>query len=812
MLSIQTLGKAAPSKVSYYTELASTSYYTEAQEPQGRFYGDLAAKLKLSRKLVSHDVLSALSRGYSPKGKALIKNAGDEHRMGFDLTFSAPKSVSVCFGLASEPLREKITQAHNIAVKRALDYIESNLIQTRHGFEDNGQRHLTQTQNALFALFEHGSSRSNDPALHTHSILLNFTQLPDDTYRCLELPELFRHKKVIGALYRCELAHQLKQLGFAIEKDESFFKLPNVPVKLVEAFSKRANQISDLLAHGGFSNASAKLKQKAALFTRTKKQTISREILYQQWRSEAYSELGQEWIPEDYLTNDKSSERLDVSDFIDELTDKNAIFQEKDVLEALLIKYQHMGRGAEAAFRVFEQMVKSERYLKKINHPTEGICFTTQRQYLLEKHFYEDATSYSNEPFKSRSDAKESSPVTIDKLNDEQRQAYHYLTDESSSLKLLNGAPGTGKSFLLKAVSEHYKNKAIIGCSLAASAANELEKSSGIKSQTIDSLLIELDSERRFLKPHSVIVVDEAGMVGIKKLKRLLSYAQETQSKLIMVGDYNQLSPIECGFAFKNLLKKVSSASLTNIQRQRSQRDIENIKRIEHGKAQEVLQDLSERGLFRFDSDQTRCKFQLIEDWYAGSNQQYSSTLILASTRNDVDDLNLIARAKLREANELSDIEASFSNHTGKVLTIAEGERVMFRANKRELNVQNGTTGTVRFVMKRRHSKHRQIEVQLDSGETVQFSTSDYNALEYAYAMSIHKSQGKTVDKSYVWLNERFLNKELNYVQMSRARITTQTYGASVLLDESEFQISLANRANKSNNKPDLMKTILPEP
>lgn len=808
MLSIQTLGKATESKVNYYTELASSSYYTEAQEPEGCFYGKLARELKLANKTISNDILSALSRGYSPKGKALVKNAGDEHRMGFDLTFSAPKSVSVCFGLADEILRAQIQEAHDKAVKRALNYIECQLIQTRHGFEDDGRRHFTKTENALFALFEHGSSRSNDPALHTHAILLNFTQLADNSFRCLEVPELFRHKKVLGALYRCELAQQMAQLGLAVEKDESFFKVSKVPNKLVQIFSKRSNQISELLEKSGFSKASAKLKQTAALFTRSKKQTISREQLYQNWREEAQSELGKSWTPESTLRKESVSERLDVKEFLDELTEKNAIFQEEDVLESLLIKYQHMGRGVDAAFHMFNQLLKSKSYIKQINHPTEGICYTTQRQYLLEKRFYENALSYSDVSFVSNEE-RDTQTKTFKKLNEEQRQAYSYLTNDESSLKLLNGAPGTGKSFLLRAVKEHYRNMPVLGCALAASAANELEKSSGIKSQTLDSLLIELDTGKRELKKHSVIVVDEAGMVGIRKLNRLLDYARETQSKLIMVGDYNQLSPIECGFAFKNLLSTVKSASLKHIQRQRAQQDINNIKLIEHGESQKVLKNLSERGLFTFDTDQTHCKFQLVEHWYSETNRSYKDSLILASTRHDVDELNLIARAKLHEESELGDIETSLSNHDGKTLTIAEGERVMFRANSRKLNVQNGTTGTVITITQRRHSKHRHFEVLLDSGKKLTFSTSDYNALEYAYAMSIHKSQGKTVDKAYVWLNGSFLNRELNYVQMSRARISTHAYGASALMEESDFQSTIAIRGNEVNAMPDLGNSVL---
>lgn len=807
MLSIQTLGTMTKEKVAYYTELAATGYYTEAEEPAGQYFGKLASVLNLDKKTVTQDDLQELAKGFDTKGKALIANAGEEHRMGMDLTFSAPKSVSVCFGLAGADLRVAIQAAHENAVKTALAYAEQHFIQVRQGFEDNKQRRIVTTGNALFALFEHGSSRSNDPLLHTHALLLNFSQVANGEYRCLESPELFNHKKALGALYRCELAHQLEKLGFETEPDDEFFRLTATPDELCKLFSKRSNEIKELLDESGFGQANAKLKQNAALFTRQKKSHISRDTLYQNWSVEA--EQVNQWKPEQSVKAHIEPRQIDKTAFLESLTEKQSLFTYPDLLENVFIHFQHSGLPSCEAEAFAKSILESDE-IRQIHHPQAGLCYTTEHQYQLEMNFYKNITAYATQSGFAPKIVDTDNALATHSLNEEQQVAFNQICRSYSNVALLNGAPGTGKSYLLKAVKAAYQASKynVIGCALAASAAEELEKSSGINAQTIDSLLIELETGRKLLNRNSVIIIDEAGMCGVKKLSKLYQFAQQSNSKLILVGDHNQLSPIESGLAFSNLINTLPVSFLNDIQRQKAKRDRDNVRLIEQGKSAKVLMDLKSRGLLTFDTDKIRCKFKLVDDWFKVSNGNFQNSLILASTKYDVADLNLIARAKLLDAGLLSVVSVKMTNHENEELTIAEGERIMFRSNSRKLDVKNGSTGIVTAVSQHRRTRHLALTVLLDNGKQVDVNTADYNAIEYGYAMSIHKSQGKTVDNSFVWLNERFLNKELNYVQMSRARFDTRVYGGSVLEQELDYWNIIADKGRDNRKKADLVPVI----
>ncbi len=807
MLSIQTLGTMTKDKVAYYTELAATGYYTEAEEPAGQYFGKLASVLNLDEKAVTQEDLAELAKGFDPKGKALVGNAGADHRMGIDLTFSAPKSVSVCFGLAGAELRTSIQKAHLSAVKAALTFAEKHFIQVRHGFDDNHKRQMVNTSNALFALFEHGSSRSNDPLLHTHAVLLNFSQLKNGEFRCLEAPDLFNFKKALGALYRCELANELEKLCLETEADEEFFKVKKVPDELCQLFSKRSNEIHDLLKEGGFNIANSKLKQNAALFTRQAKTHQSRSLLYKNWSFEA--EQLTDWKPEQAVELNRKTKTVDTEQLLESLTEKKSLFTYPDFLEQVFIHFQHAGLSSCEA-EVFAKATLETKAIRRIQHPNAGVCYTTEKQYQLEMSFYKEMTEYAKHAAVVASldgTAKASASHT---LNTEQLNAFRFICRGSGNLAIVNGGPGTGKSHLLKGVREAYQlsGYSVLGCALAASAAEELQKSSGVNAQTIDSLLIEIDTGRKLLKKNSVIIVDEAGMVGVKKLKKLLDHATRTQSKLVLVGDHNQLSPIESGLAFSNLIKNQPVAFLQDIQRQKAKRDRENIRLIEQGRSAEVLIDLKSRCLLHFDTDKIRCKFKLVDDWYKAANSNFRETLILASTRYDVADLNLIARARLAEAGRLSPVSVQIVNHEESTLDLAEGERVMFRSNNRKLGVKNGSTGTITAIKQDRRSRKITLSVSLDSGEQIQFNTSDYNSMEYGYAVSIHKSQGKTVDRSFVWLNESFLNKELNYVQMSRSRYETQVYAGSSVEQELDYWETINQKSCVNSLKPDLYDLI----
>ena len=264
----------------YYLGLAREDYYQDRAEPPGQWFGTGAALLNLPG-IVQRTQLHSLLEGFTPDGKrALVQNAGRPNRQsGWDLTFSAPKSVSVLWALSPENIRKEIELAHQDAVVAALSHIEKTA-----GITRRGQGGATKEPAALmFATFQHSTSRDQDPQLHTHAILINLGLRQDGTTGSLQSLNVFREKMAAGAVYQSEFASALEQrLHLSIEPETVGFHIRGVPKELCREFSKRRQTIERVLKERGNDNAVA--AKVAALDTRKTKKQVSRDELISRWR------------------------------------------------------------------------------------------------------------------------------------------------------------------------------------------------------------------------------------------------------------------------------------------------------------------------------------------------------------------------------------------------------------------------------------------------------------------------------------------------------------------------------------------------
>lgn len=266
----------------YYLSLASEDYFFEGGEPRGLWRGEGAPAFGL-KGMVEKEALRSLFSGKSPDGRhELVQNAGSGSRQsGWDLTFSAPKSVSVFWSQAPPDIRRLVQKSQQAAVDAALNYLESSAAFTRRG---KGGRQI-ESAKVVFATFEHGTSRAQDPQLHTHALLLNLTVRADGTTGSIVSKEFFRQKMVAGALYRTELAYQLRQkIGLRVKSTDHGFEIIGVPQKLCGHFSKRRKEVEVELARRNLKSAvAAKI---AAVETRQAKENIPREKLFEVWQNE----------------------------------------------------------------------------------------------------------------------------------------------------------------------------------------------------------------------------------------------------------------------------------------------------------------------------------------------------------------------------------------------------------------------------------------------------------------------------------------------------------------------------------------------
>jgi conjugative relaxase-like TrwC/TraI family protein len=279
MLTISNPIKGAE-QINYYLNLASEDYYTKGFEPPGLWFGRGAELLSLSGTL-QEEMFRHVLAGMSPDGKRpLVQNANHEDRQcGIDCTFSAPKSVSVLWGLASPSTRRIIEQAHYEAIAETLAEAEKLCGMTR-----RGKQGLREEPTALlFALFQHGSSRAMDPLLHTHVVVPNVGIRQDGTIGTIQTIYFFRQKMRLGASYRERLAHKLCQhLGVTIEPEKVGFHIAGVSRELCDVFSKRRKTIERVMREKGLTGARA--AKAVTLMTRPSKQPLPREELFARWQ------------------------------------------------------------------------------------------------------------------------------------------------------------------------------------------------------------------------------------------------------------------------------------------------------------------------------------------------------------------------------------------------------------------------------------------------------------------------------------------------------------------------------------------------
>ena len=295
MLSIGALSSAAQG-ASYYER---DGYYAK-DDPEHReasgWVGKGAEELGLSGP-VDPATFRAVLEGKVPDGSGTeLGRRGKDgeiiHRPGRDLTFSAPKSVSLAALVGGD---RRIVEAHDRAVAATLAWVEKNAAETRMKDPDTGKMGRVGNQKIVAATFRHDTSRNLDPQLHTHAVLANMVRGEDGKWRSMANEGLYAQQKLIGMLYRNELAAGLSRLGYGIEKThaDGRFEIAGVSREVVEAFSSRRTEIEAAMEARdlGSSADNPRLAERAALMTRAKKRDIDRDELRGVWQRQA-ADLG----------------------------------------------------------------------------------------------------------------------------------------------------------------------------------------------------------------------------------------------------------------------------------------------------------------------------------------------------------------------------------------------------------------------------------------------------------------------------------------------------------------------------------------
>jgi Ti-type conjugative transfer relaxase TraA len=360
-------------------------------------------------------------------------------------------------------------------------------------------------------------------------------------------------------------------------------------------------------------------------------------------------------------------------------------------------------------------------------------------------------------------------------LAEEQRQAVRHITGPER-IEAVVGIAGAGKSTMLGAARQVWEAEGyeVMGAALAGKAAEGLEESSGIRSRTLASFERSWERGRDMLSARSVVVIDEAGMVGSRQLSRVLAEADRAGAKVVLVGDPEQLQPIGPGAAFRAVAERAGFVELGEIRRQREGWQREASVNFARHRTHEGLTAYAERGAIRFEDDIGAARNAIVGDVIGDMDARPDgSRLVLAHRRVDVAELNDAIRAVRQGRGDLKG-EHLYQTTEGE-RAFAAGDRLLFRENNRDLGVKNGMLGTVE------RAEPGRLDVRLDNasgpgqGRRVSVSMADYAAVDHGYATTIHKAQGATVDRTYV-LASGTMDRHLTYVSMTRHRDAVALY------------------------------------
>lgn len=783
MLSISSINVGQAT--SYYQK---DNYYTRDITQTDQWQGRLGKSFGLNMKQLEVAEFNTMMRSSAMKCA------------GYDLSFSAPKSVSIAAMATTEEIKADMLAAHDRAVEKALKEIEQREIAAR--VTKSGQTCSVKTGKMLAAKVKHYVSRNNDMQLHTHAVVLNQTEHNGKLY-AVDGRNLYKNELLYGQVYRNELARQLQQKGYAIEvtdAEKGLFELKGVSSQQIEAFSSRRAEIQAQIKAWGINDA--KSIQKAVMITRSAKEHRDLQELRAVWR-ETVQELGGLNISQQpksiqYTPKEKTSAFMQA---LDKLEQQKFAWTEKEFARAVLRE----GLKCGVQQRDFEQMLKKNERWVNLGNATgnlQDIYYSTEHNIRVEQEITKniELTRGRMHGILQEQVKRDIRRISIEKsltLSTEQVGAINHIVTEKDQFCAVQGLAGTGKTYMLSAAREVWEKNGytVRGASFTGKAAEGLQLDANIDSSTIHSMLNRLEKEAgnaiygedytkkttwnfaglKAGEKQEVWVIDEVGLTDNNLMLHLEKAAMAKQAKVVMVGDYQQLSPVGAGNAYSSLVQsgQISTCFLSDIRRQKNESLLQAVRESVKGDIHKSVELVANST--REISSPSKRFAAITKEFVELSGSERERTVVLTAKNIDRVKLNASIRQSLIKKGELQ-IGYAVKIQTGKsaeaIRNFAPGDKILFFQNDKNLGVMNGQSGKILAVEEKR------IVVQ-SSGRQIIFDPRKYNHIDHGYAMTTHKAQGITVDRAIINIDSS--QKKLNsrnsyYVDISRARHKISIY------------------------------------
>lgn len=816
MIRITQQESAAGAK-RYY---ATADYYSEGQEIVGAWGGKGAERLGLSG-IVDKDAFERLCDNLHPRtGEPLTVRTRTERTVGYDFTFSVPKSVSLIYALSGD---QGILDAFRGAVDETMREIETEMkTRVRRGMQDTDRL----TGNLTWAEFIHTTSRPvdgiPDPQLHAHVFVFNNTwDSVEERWKAGQFREIKRDAPYFQAAFRVRLANRLQDLGFGVVRKRDDFELAGIAPDVLKRFSRRTAVIERMAEEKGITNPDRKAELGAE--TREKKsKEVGWNALRKEWdaRLAANERATLAAVHRRSKTYERNinGQSAAVDHAIDHSFVREAVMPERKVLTEALKR----GLGTVTVETTAQEL--KERPL--IRSEVEGRAMATTKNMLASEKKLVEFAKDGRGRCRPLGDPKRT--CSRPWFNEGQKKAVAHVLGSRDRVMIVRGVAGTGKTTLEQEIDEAIKEtgKPVVALAQGSSASRDvLRNEAGFENaDTVARFLADKDMQQA--ARNGVILVDEASQLGTRDMLDVFRIGEEQNARVLLVGDRKQHKSVTAGEPLKLLEKRAGLpvVEVTDILRQ--QGEYKKASRLlSEGMAQDAFNILDKLGWIREAPDDVRNR--QIAMAYIGAvaekknNGEHKSALVVAPTHAEGAAITSALRAQLKEEGKLRN-ERVVNTWVSARLTEAQrtdateygaGDMVQFQQNAK--GYTKGTRivigdGVVPPLELAKHFElYRAQQTALAVGDRIRITAGgktkdghrlstgalftvdgftkngdivvdhgwvidrDFGHFTHGYTVTSHASQGKTVDKVIVAMSSQSLpatDQRTAYVAVTRGK------------------------------------------
>lgn len=653
----------------YYNKgLSKADYYIQDQEINGCFDGKIAKRLGVFEKPITKKLFDALCDNIHPiTGQSITPRTLKDRRVGYDISFHCPKSVSVLYAFT---LNKEILDVFVHSVDLTMQEIETDMLTRIRINNQNKDRH---TSEMIWCSFTHLTARptkDNPPDCHIHRHVYTHNITFDNVenrFKAGQFVEIKRSMPYYQARFIKRLADAYSAMGYDIRKTRTAFELTVIPQKVINHFSKRTNHIGQIAKEKGITDAKA-LDQLGSQTRLGKDNTLTMEQLKSLWQQQLQSNDFVFENEEKPTINRKLTPNKAIDYALNHIFERKSLAQEKQVL-GQAYHYAIDNRwvsldGVDLSFLKNEQIFR----IKK-GHT----IFCTTKLVLEEEkkmvHFAR-AGMGAVEPLN-----RFANDETFKNLNPQQSDAVCHVLKSRNQITLIKGGAGTGKTTLLKTLvpSIEKTGRQVYMFAPTAEASRNVLRSEGFKNADTLAQLINNKTIQSKVKDQ-VLLIDEAGLIGAKDMVKVLTIANDNNARVILSGDPNQHSSIQRGDAIKTLTEVAGlpDTKVTTIYRQKREAYREAIQDIANGNIQAGFNKLNQFGAIQ-ELPSEDINRSVVES-YLQAKRAKKSILVISPTRKGVKELNLVIREGLKENHYIGKADQKYTVYDSLYLTKAEKE------------------------------------------------------------------------------------------------------------------------------------------